>query len=176
MAERPRGLFVMLEGADGSGKSTIADHLVPALRSAGHTVRRIARSQPTGDPLHADLVRAVDQLFRAPDATAPGWEFLSLAAAAQYHSILYAQVAPRVQDGEVVIAESWWDKTWIRLGLEPETCRRLDMHATRQLRAWQRDLLPPSPLPHHQHLTILIDTPQPDRVNWYKAADCPDPV
>ncbi len=175
MAEQ-LGLFVVLEGADGCGKSGITDHLVPALQAAGHAVRRIERGRPTGDPAHADLVRAVNRLFRSPQATATGWEHLTLAAAAQYHSILHAQVAPAVAAGQIVIAESWWDKTWVRLGLEAELSQGLDVRRRQQLEAWQRSLLPPGPLPAHQRLTVLVDTPQQDRVTWYKAAHCPDPV
>jgi len=170
------GLFLVLEGADGCGKSTVADDLVPLLRSAGRTVRRIERGRPTGNRVHADLVRAVDQLFRSPDATAAGWEHLSLSAAAQYHSILHAQVAPAVAADEVVIAESWWDKTWVRLGLEAELCQSLDALERDRLREWQCGLLPPSPLPARRRLTVLIDAARHDRVTWYKAACCPEPV
>ncbi len=76
---------------------------------------------------------------------------LSLAAATQYATILRSQIEPAVEAGEVVIAESWWDKTW------------------------QRRLLPPSPLPAHQHLTVLVDVAQHDRVACYQAAGRPDP-
>ncbi|MFD9687355.1 dTMP kinase [Kitasatospora sp. NPDC059088] len=175
MADQP-GLFTVLEGTDGSGKSAITEQLVAALRAAGHTVRRLDRARPTGETAHAALVRAVNELFRSPTATAAGWEHLSLAAAAQYHSILHAQVVPAVAAGEIVIADSWWDKTWVRLGLEAEIVQHLDEHRRRALQEWQQALLPPSPLPVHQRLTVLIDTPMRDRIAWYQAAGCPDAV
>ncbi|WP_153466764.1 dTMP kinase [Streptomyces kaniharaensis] len=170
------GLFTVLEGADGSGKSAITEQLVAALHAVGHTVRRLDRARPTGDAPHAALVRAVNELFRSPTATASGWEHLSLAAAAQYHSVLHAQVVPAVAGGEIVIADSWWDKTWVRLGLEAEIVHNLDEHRRRALQERQQALLPPSPLPARLRLTVLIDTPLRDRIAWYQAAGCPDAV
>jgi energy-coupling factor transporter ATP-binding protein EcfA2 len=172
--EQPGGLFVVLEGADGSGKSTLVDHLVPLLHRSGRTVRRINRSSPEGHPAHVSLVRAVDQVFRTAHATPASWELLSLAAAAQYRSILHAQIEPAIKAGEIVIAESWWDKTWIRFGLEAEICLDLSEAQQRALGSWQRRLLPPGPLPAHWHLTVLVQADQQDRVCWYKAAGCPD--
>ncbi|MER5638135.1 hypothetical protein ABT095_14400 [Kitasatospora sp. NPDC002227] len=177
MAEHPggQGLFVVIEAADGSGKTAITDHLVPALAATGRTVHRIDRDRPEGEGPHAQLVRAVNTLFRSDAATDAGWELLSLAAAVQYRSILHTQVAPAVAAGTVVIAESWWDKTWIRLGLEAahhhdRTAQQQDAFA-----AWQRSLLPPGLLPERQHLTVLVDTTRGDRTTWYRAAGCPDP-
>ena len=171
----PRGLFVAIEAADGSGKTAVVDHLVPALQAAGHTVRRIDRSRPEGTTAHTGLLRAVNSLFRSADATAAGWEVLSLAAATQYATILRSQIEPAVRAGEVVIAESWWDKTWSRLSLEATIALALAPEQQRAFTTWQRRLLPPSPLPAHQHLTILVDIAQHDRVAWYRAAGCPDP-
>ncbi|BDH07154.1 hypothetical protein [Streptomyces seoulensis] len=172
MAEDPlKGLFVVIEAADGSGKTTIVDHLVPALLSTGRVVRRIDRALPDGDHAHADLVRAVDRLFRSADATDAGWEHLSLAAAVQYRSILHAQIAPAIAAGEIVIAESWWDKTWIRLGVEAAIYHGHSPEQQHAFTAWQRSLLPADP----QCFTVHIDTAQEDRTAWYRAAGCPDP-
>ncbi|MFD0403779.1 hypothetical protein [Kitasatospora sp. NPDC127116] len=98
MADQP-GVFAVLEGADGSGRSAITEQPVAVLRSAGHPARRLDHARPTGDRAHAAPVRAVNQLIRSPTATEAGWEHLSLAAAAQYHSIVHAQVAPAVAAG-----------------------------------------------------------------------------
>ncbi|MEU6405479.1 hypothetical protein [Streptomyces sp. NPDC046985] len=176
MAEHPvTGLFVVVEAADGSGKTSIVDHLVPILASTGRTVRRIDRGRPNGDRAHADLVRAVDRLFRSDAATDAGWEQLSLAAAVQYRSILHAQVAPAVAAGEVVIAESWWDKTRIRLGVEAAAHHGHSVERQHAFAAWQQSLLPPAASADRQRLTVHIDTPQPDRTAWYRAAGCPAP-
>ncbi|WP_018545364.1 hypothetical protein [Streptomyces sp. LaPpAH-108] len=172
MAEHPvTGLFVVIEAADGSGKTTIVDHLVPALASTGRAVRRIDRARPDGDRAHADLVRAIDQLFRSDTATDAGWEHLSLAAAVQYRSILHAQVVPALDAGEIVIAESWWEKTRIRLGVEAATHHGWSSEQQHAFAAWQQSLLPPD----RQQLTIHIDTTQQDRITWYRADGCPDP-
>jgi energy-coupling factor transporter ATP-binding protein EcfA2 len=58
--EQPGGLFVVLEGTDGSGKSTLVDHLVPLLHRSGRTVRRINRSsiEPAVDHRSAGMCLA----------------------------------------------------------------------------------------------------------------------
>ncbi|MFJ5122397.1 hypothetical protein [Kitasatospora sp. NPDC088548] len=177
MAEHPvgTGLFVVIEAADGSGKTAVTDHLVPLLASTGRTVHRIDRAWSDGDGPHAELVRAVNALFRSEAATAAGWEVLSLAAATQYATILRSQIEPAVRAGDIVIAESWWDKTRARLSLEATIALDLDSEQHRALTAWQSHLLPPSPLPVDQHLTVLVDAARHDRVAWYRAAGCPDP-
>lgn len=168
------GLFVVIEGADGSGKTAVVDQLVPDLARAGRVVRRIDRGRPDGEAAHADVVRAVDRLFRSEKATDAGWEYLSLAAAVQYRSIVHAQVAPAVAAGEIVVAESWWDKTWIRLGTEAASVCDHSPERQRAFTGWQRTLQPPG-LPPDRQLTVHIDTPERDRVNWYRTAGCPDP-
>src|SRR5262245_55397964 len=58
-----RGMFITLEGVEGSGKSTQARRLAERLRAAGYATRR-AR-EPGGTPL-ADALRA---LLLHPDTT-----------------------------------------------------------------------------------------------------------
>src|SRR5579859_202908 len=54
--EGRRGMFITLEGVEGSGKSTQAARLAERLRAAGHTTRQTR--EPGGTPL-ADALRAL---------------------------------------------------------------------------------------------------------------------
>ncbi|MFF5980671.1 dTMP kinase [Streptomyces olindensis] len=172
------GTFVVLEGADGSGKSTLTDFVVENLRSGGRTVRRIHRekSEEHGKPEYADLVEAVRNIFRIGDEAAVPFELLTLASAAQHATIYHSQIAPAVAAGEVVIAESWWDKTWIRLGIEAQLCLKLDDTELEEFWAWQRPLFPPAPYIPTPDVTILVETPESDRSYWYSATNRYEPV
>jgi thymidylate kinase len=65
------GLFVMVKGADGSGKSAAVHHLVTRLQHDGHPVRRIDRDRPSGLPEYANLIKAVATVFRSSQAMEP---------------------------------------------------------------------------------------------------------
>ncbi|MFE2944707.1 hypothetical protein ACFXKG_37565 [Streptomyces sp. NPDC059255] len=170
------GLFLVIEGADGSGKSAAVRHLARVLAEQGHTVATTDRAHPYGRREYADLVRAVGGLFHSGHTLATSFDLLSLAAATQYTAILHGQVEPQVAQGTVVIAESWWDKTWIRLGIEAQLCHSHDQPWLDGFWSWQQSLMPPPTLPPHQYVTVLIDTPEADRVHWYGAGGRHEPV
>jgi hypothetical protein len=76
----------------------------------------------------------------------------------------------------VVIAESWWAKTWARLGIEAHRRGALDMDDAESLKVWQRLLLPDGLIPSANKTTVLVDAAACDRRLWYERAGCPDPV
>lgn len=176
-AKRSQGMFVVLEGADGSGKSTLADLVVEQLRRDGYSACVTQRNNPEGygHPTYSQYISAVVKLFRAESPDDISFDLLSLAAAAQYTAILDSQVRPFVTQGGIIIADSWWDKVWIRLGLEAQRCLQLSDSERDTLWAWQRTLFPP---PHHDssHLTILVDAAVEDRIRWHVEAGCPEVV
>ncbi|WP_412543000.1 hypothetical protein R8Z50_11105 [Longispora sp. K20-0274] len=173
--QRLDGLFVVVEGADGSGKTAIVNAVVDQLRARGTAARRVERSQPYGEPEYVRLVEAVDgifrsgdQLFRTGDDTLSGYDLLSLAAAAQYLALVYGQVLPIARSGGIAIAESWWSKTWARLSVEVGRCFNLTSEDLSAFTAWQRGLLPEPVLPAANLLTVLIDVPESDRARWHE--------
>ncbi|MFJ5851012.1 dTMP kinase [Streptomyces sp. NPDC092903] len=172
------GVFVVLEGADGSGKSTLTDMVIKNLHQEGLAVRRIhrERSEEHRNAEYATLVAAVRNIFQIGDEAAVPFELLTLASATQYTTIYHSQIAPSVAAGEIVIAESWWDKTWIRLGIEAQLCLKLDDAELCEFWKWQRSLFPPAPYIPTPDLTVLVDTPERDRVNWYSSANRYEPV
>jgi hypothetical protein len=170
------GIFVAVEGADGSGKTEAVSELMRLLRQDGTPARRIMRSNPSGPPAYTGLVRGIDTLFRAGPGTPASWELLSLAAAAQYLAIMHCEIGPAVAGGVIVIADSWWNKTWTRLAIEAGIHHRHTPEQGQRFRAWQQALLPvPAPGADRQ-FTVVIDAAPQDRARWYERAGCPDPV
>lgn len=174
--KRAPGLFVVLEGADGSGKTALTEAVVDTLRRRGHEARATQRNQPLGHghPTYSQFIAAVVRLFRADAADNVPLDLLTLAAAAQYTAILHSQVIPAVADGDIVVADGWWDKVWIRLGIEAQRCLGLNDAERDAFWDWQQSLFPS--LPGVSPLTVLVDTRVEDRIRWQMAAGCPEVV
>ena len=121
------GLFITLEGIDGSGKTTQARLLVEWLREEGYVV------MPTREPGGTEAGRGIRDLLLAPQrALTPEAElFLYLAD----RSIHVAEVVrPACARGEVVVCERHADSTLAYQGygrgLNLELLRRLNGLAT----------------------------------------------
>jgi dTMP kinase len=105
-----RGRFIVLEGADGSGKSTQAKRLVAHLAGRGIDVRHVR------DPGSTGLSEAVRKLLLDP-ATGR----LSAAAEAMLYMAARAQltaevIRPAIESGAVVVCERWTLSTEIYQG------------------------------------------------------------
>ena len=105
------GLFLSLEGIDGSGKSTQARLLADALRARGHVVT--LTREPGGSPGAEELRRLV--LEGPPDRWSAETEILLFTAARRDH--LEKTIRPALQRGEVVITDRFADSTRVFQGL-----------------------------------------------------------
>lgn len=123
MAER--GLFISLEGIDGSGKSTQARLLAEALGKAGHTVLRTR--EPGGAP-GAEAIRRL-LVEGAPDRWSPETEILLFTAARRDH--LERTIAPALEAGQIVLTDRFADSTRVYQGATRGDLRGLvdDIHA-----------------------------------------------
>jgi dTMP kinase len=121
------GLFITIEGIDGSGKTTQAELLVARLRSEGYTVcqTREPGGSPVGEHLRT-LVLSPDHEI-SPEAEL----FLYLADRALHVSQV---VRPALEAGQVVVCERHADSTLayqgFGRGLEVALLRRLNHMAT----------------------------------------------
>jgi len=133
------GLFITLEGGDGSGKSTQAELLSAWLTDAGHTVVRTR--EPGGTDLGLELREIV--LHRRGDI-APRAEALLYAADRAHH--IATKVRPALERGEVVIQDRYLDSSVAYQGAG----RILDGVEVRNLSLWAAEGLLPD-------VTILLD-------------------
>lgn len=133
------GLFITLEGGDGSGKSTQAELLSSWLKDAGHTVLRTR--EPGGTDLGNELREIV--LHRRGDIV-PRAEALLYAADRAHH--IATKVRPALERGEIVIQDRYLDSSVAYQGAG----RVLDGTEVRNLSLWAAEGLLPD-------LTILLD-------------------
>lgn len=105
-----RGTFVVLEGGDGSGKSTQVARLAESLRAAGLTVHE------TFEP-GAGAVGAIirDLLLHGPDTVAPITEALLMAADRAQH--VAAEIAPALARGEWVVCDRYVPSSLVYQGV-----------------------------------------------------------
>ncbi|MFE3836458.1 dTMP kinase [Pseudogemmobacter sonorensis] len=105
------GLFISLEGIDGSGKSTQGRRLAEALRARGHAVT--LTREPGGSPGAEEIRRLV--LEGATDRWSAETEILLFTAARRDH--LEKTILPALSRGEVVISDRFADSTRIFQGI-----------------------------------------------------------
>jgi dTMP kinase len=105
------GLFLSLEGIDGSGKSTQGRRLAEALRKAGHSVT--LTREPGGSPGAEEIRRLV--LEGHVDRWSPETEILLFTAARRDH--LEKTIRPALARGEIVISDRFADSTRIFQGI-----------------------------------------------------------
>lgn len=121
------GLFITIEGIDGSGKTTQARLLAEWLRAQGHRVR--ATREPGGTPAGNKIREIVLSTDHSPPP--PAELFLYLADRAVHVAEV---VRPALEAGEVVVCERHTDSTLAYQGygrgLDLELLRRLNEMAT----------------------------------------------
>lgn len=118
MTPPPNGLFITLEGIDGSGKSTQAQLLAEGLRAIGYDVVRTR--EPGGSP-GAEEIRSL-VLEGPPDRWSPESELLLFTAARRDH--LEKTIRPALAKGQVVICDRFADSTRIYQGITRADLRR----------------------------------------------------
>ncbi|WP_426519527.1 dTMP kinase [Diaminobutyricibacter sp. McL0618] len=138
-ARNDQGLFITLEGGDGSGKSTQAEFLATWLRERGRTVVRTR--EPGGTDVGVEIREIV--LHHRGDI-APRAEALLYAADRAHHIATF--VRPALARGEVVIQDRYLDSSVAYQGVG----RVLDPTEIRALSLWAAEGLLPD-------LTILLD-------------------
>lgn len=136
-----RGLFVTLEGGDGSGKTTQAELLEEWLVDRGRTVVRTR--EPGGTEVGIEVREIV--LHHRGDI-APRAEALLYAADRAHH--VATVVRPALERGHVVIQDRYVDSSVAYQGAG----RVLDPHEVRELSEWATEGLMPD-------LTLLFDLP-----------------
>jgi len=133
------GLFITLEGGDGSGKSTQMGALTEWLRQRGHSV--VQAREPGGTELGLELREII---LHRRGYIAPRAEAL-LYAADRAHNVATV-VRPALERGDVVIQDRYLDSSVAYQG----TGRVLDPAEVRDMSVWATEGLLPL-------LTVLLD-------------------
>jgi len=136
------GLFVVLEGGDGAGKSTQLTRLAGWLREAGHEV--VVTYEPGDTPLGATLRKLL--LDPSSGDVSPRAEAMLYAADKAQH--VYEVVRPALEAGKVVVCDRYVDSMIAYQGAG----RVLDAAEVRHLADWATGGLVPD-------LTVVLDVP-----------------
>jgi dTMP kinase len=102
------GQFIVVEGIDGSGTTTLADGLVQYFRAQRRAVH--GTCEPSGGPIGALVRQILSRRFvvqTAFGAMAPGWTTMALLFAADRHDHLEAELLPILRDGVMVISDRY---------------------------------------------------------------------
>lgn len=147
-----RGLFLTLEGGDGSGKSTQADLIARWLEARGHVVLRTR--EPGGSEVGRELREIV---LHHPGDIAPRAEALIYAADRAHH--IATVVRPALERGEIVLQDRYLDSSVAYQGAG----RILDAKDVRDLSLWATEGLLPD-------VTVLLDVDEHTARNRLDAA------
>ena len=192
------GIFITLEGTEGSGKSTQAARLAETLRTEGHAV--LLTREPGGTPA-AELLREVLLKSNSESLAAETEAFVILAARRQHVDHV---IAPALQQGAIVICDRFVDSTlayqgyarglelktlrtmnrWATGGLAPDLTRPFDLPVATGLRRRQRDAAGQNRLDRetkrfHEHVRsgfLELARKEPRRIKPVNAARPPDRI
>src|SRR5579859_7673779 len=110
LMERVRGLFITLEGPEGSGKSTQSRMLAARLRKEGHTV--LESVEPGGTPIGQQIRRVL--LDAKNQELCPTAELLLMFACRAQNVDQW--ILPALAAGQVVLCDRFTDSTLVYQG------------------------------------------------------------
>ena len=143
------GLFLVMEGIDGCGSTTLANLLATALRGRGSEV--VLTCEPSRGPIGALIRQVLERRLFAPDESAArsfDWSTMALLFAADRMDHLAATVLPALRKGSVVVSD--------RYDLSSLAYQSLTAHDGSDPIPWIRELNAQALRPD---LTLVIDVP-----------------
>ena len=148
-----KGVFIVFEGIDGSGKSTHIRKLAKELRSIGHVV--IETAEPSKDEIGSFIRRYA----RRNDGRLPV-EVEALLFAADRRMHLKNVVEPALKKGHIVISDRYLHSTLAyqgALGLELDWIRELNRFAIKPDLTLLLDILPEISLPRMKRKKTVFE-------------------
>jgi dTMP kinase len=138
-----RGLFITLEGVEGSGKSTQIRHLGKALTQAGY---RVLQTREPGGTASAEAIRHILLRASSHEPVTPQAEALLILAARCQH--VTHLIKPALQGGCIVLCDRFSDSTFAYQGFG----RGIDLQWLREANEVATGGLTPD-------LTLVLDVP-----------------
>src|SRR5882724_9432878 len=146
------GSFVVVEGIDGSGSTTVAERLTSHLVGKRRPVHRTC--EPSGGPIGALIRQILAHRLVVPTEwgpSSPGWVTMALLFAADRADHLQAEVLPRLRDGVIVISDRY---DLSSLAYQSATAPGGDPAEAERVCAWIRELNRHARRPD---LTLVLD-------------------
>ena len=143
------GVFVVVEGIDGSGSTTHTKLLGKALRQRGLKV--VETCEPTPGPIGALIRQVLQRRLFVADATGPrafAWSTMALLFAADRMDHLDSTVVPALREGAVVLSD--------RYDLSSLAYQSVTAPTGEKVVPWIRELNAAALRPD---LTVVIDVP-----------------
>ena len=141
--QRTHGLFITLEGIEGSGKSTQIRHLAEVLTHAGYPV---LQTREPGGTATAEAIRHILLTASSHESVTPQAEALLILAARCQH--VTHLIMPALRQGTVVLCDRFSDSTFAYQGF----ARGLDLQWLRAANEVATGGLTPD-------LTLVLDLP-----------------
>lgn len=143
------GVFVVVEGIDGSGSTTHTKLLGKALRQRGLKV--VETCEPSPGPIGSLIRQVLQRRLFVADATGPrafAWSTMALLFAADRMDHLDSTIVPALRDGSVVLSD--------RYDLSSLAYQSVTAPSGDQVVPWIRELNAAALRPD---LTVVIDVP-----------------
>ncbi|MFM9907389.1 MAG: dTMP kinase [Nitrospiraceae bacterium] len=138
-----RGLFITLEGTEGSGKSTQISYLAKVLTKAGY---RVLQTREPGGTATAEAIRHILLTASSKEPVTPQAEALLILAARSQH--VTHLIKPALRKGTIVLCDRFSDSTLAYQGF----ARGLDLQWLKEANEVATDGLAPD-------LTLVLDLP-----------------
>jgi dTMP kinase len=99
------GAFIVVEGIDGSGSTTIVDRLVASMKAKQRAAHRTC--EPSTGPVGSMIRQILSHRIVVPGHGSPGWATMALLFAADRLDHLQAEVMPHLRQGVMVISDRY---------------------------------------------------------------------
>jgi dTMP kinase len=146
------GVFIVVEGIDGSGSTTVVERLAAYLGSKKRPVHRTC--EPSGGPIGSMIRQILAHRIVVPGefgAASPGWATMALLFASDRLDHLEAEMLPRLRDGVIVVSDRY---DLSSLAYQTATAPADDPDEARRVVAWIRELNLRAKRPD---LTLVLD-------------------
>ncbi len=146
------GVFIVVEGIDGSGSTTVTERLAAHVASKRRAVHRTC--EPSSGPIGSLIRQILAHRIVVPTefgTASPSWATMGLLFAADRLDHLEAEVVPRLREGVIVISDRY---DLSSLAYQTATAPTDDPEEARRIVEWIRQLNQRARRPD---LTIVLD-------------------